>query len=69
MTPKKEHIKQFSDINHTNVFLGQSSKAKEIKAKINKWDLIKGEGFCTAKESIKKGKKKQPKGMAENICK
>ena len=25
----------FSDINHSNIFLGQSSKAKEIKAKIN----------------------------------
>ena len=27
--------KTFSDINYTNVFLGQSSKAIEIKAKIN----------------------------------
>ena len=32
--------KTFSDINHTNVFLAQSPKAIEIKAKINKWDLI-----------------------------
>ena len=31
--------KTFSDINHTNVFLGQSPKAIEIKTKINKWDL------------------------------
>ena len=31
--------KTFSDINHTNVFLGQSLKAKEIKAKINKGNL------------------------------
>ena len=28
--------KTFSDINCTNIFLDQSSKAKEIKAKINK---------------------------------
>ena len=27
--------KTLSDINHTNVFLGQSPKALEIKAKIN----------------------------------
>ena len=27
--------KTFSDINYTNVFLGQSSKAIEIKVKIN----------------------------------
>ena len=33
--------KTFLDINHSNIFLGQSPKAKEIKAKINKWDLIK----------------------------
>ena len=44
--------KTFSDINHTNVSLGQSPKAIEIKAKINKWDLIKLKSFCTAKEFI-----------------
>ena len=33
--------KIFSDINHTNVFLIQSTKAIEIKTKINQWDLIK----------------------------
>ena len=33
--------KTFSYINCTNVFFGQSPKAKEIKAKINKWYLIK----------------------------
>ena len=30
--------KTFSDINCSNVFLGQSPKAIEIKTKINKWD-------------------------------
>ena len=44
--------KIFSDVNHTNVFLGQSPKATDIKAKINKWDLIKPTSFCTAKETI-----------------
>ena len=29
------------DINSSNIFLALSPKAKEINAKINKWDLIK----------------------------
>ena len=45
--------KAFSDINHTNVFLGHSLKAILIKTKINKWDLIKLTSFCTSKEIIK----------------
>ena len=49
--------KTFSDINHSNIFLDQSPKAREIKAKINKWDLIKLKSFCTGKETIKKTKR------------
>ena len=51
--------KTFSDINHSNVFLGQSPKAIEIKTKIYKCDLIKLTNFCTAKETINK-RKRQP---------
>ena len=53
--------KTFSDINCTNVFFGQSPKAKEIKAKINKWD----------KWSKKKKKKKRiytQCSLPSNIC-
>ena len=45
-TPRREHRKTFADINRTNVFLGQSPKAIEIKAKINKWELIKHISFA-----------------------
>jgi len=47
--------KTFSDINFTHVFSGQSPKAKEIRAKINPWDLIKLKSFC--KETKKKTKR------------
>ena len=48
--------KTFFDINHTDVFLGQSPKAIKVKAKIDKWNLIKLI-FCTAKETINKMKR------------
>ena len=51
--------KTFSDINLTNVFLGQSHKAAEMKGKINQWDLIKLTNFCTDKETKKKTKRQQ----------
>ena len=46
--------KTLSDINCTNVFLGWSPKATEIKIKIDKWNITTLTSFCKAKETKKK---------------
>ena len=50
--------KTFSDMNCSNIFLDQSPKAREIKAKISKSDIIKVKSFCTAKETTGKTKRR-----------
>ena len=42
------------DIQHIDTFPDLSTSAKETKAEINQWRLIKLKGFCTAKEIINK---------------
>ena len=60
--------KTFSDINCTNVFLGQSLKAIEINTKLNKGKLIKLTSFCTV-EGNQKQNYKTTNRMEENIYK
>ena len=43
--------RKISDIPHGNIFNDMSPKSKDIKERINKWDLIKLKGFCMAKEN------------------
>ena len=49
--------KILSDINHSRILYDPSPRILEIKAKINKWDLIKIKSFCTTKETISKVKR------------
>ena len=44
--------KTLSDINHSRILYDPPPRILEIKAKINKWDLIKIKSFCTTKETI-----------------
>ena len=49
--------KTLSDINHNRILHDPPPRILEIKAKINKWDLIKLKSFCTTKETISKVKR------------
>ena len=49
--------KTLSDINHSKILYDPPHRILEIKAKINKRDLIKLQSFCTTKETISKVKR------------
>ena len=42
--------KTLSDINHSRILYDPHSRILEIKAKINKWDLMKLKSFCTTRK-------------------
>ena len=64
---KENNTRAAFDINCNNIFLDQFPKAKDIKVKMNKWDLVKLKGFCTAKETIKRMSiNKLPKQLIKN---
>ena len=49
--------KTLSDVNHSRILYDPSPRVMEIKAPINKWDLIKIKSFCTTKETVSKVKR------------
>ena len=51
-----------SNINHSRMLYVPPPRILEIKAKINKWDLIKIKSFCTTKETISKVKRQAQNG-------
>ena len=48
--------KTLSDIHHNRILYDPPPRILEIKAKINKWDLLKLKSFCTTKETIARWK-------------
>ena len=46
--------RKISDIPHSNILTDMSPKARDIKERINNWDLIKIKSFCMAKENSTK---------------
>ena len=59
--------KTLSDINHSRILYDPPPRILEIKAKINKWGLIKVKSFCTTKETISKVKR-QPSDWEKIIA-
>ena len=55
-----------SDINHRKILYDTPPRVMKIKAKINKWDLIKLKSFYTVKETISKVKRIAAYRMGEN---
>ena len=51
--------KTLPDINHSRILYDPPPRILEIKAKINKWDLIKLKSFHTTTETISK-RNRQP---------
>ena len=49
--------KALSDVSHSRILYDPHPRILEIKAKINKQDLIKLKSFCTTKETIRKVKR------------
>ena len=59
--------KTLSDKNHRRILYDPTLRVMEIKAKINKWDLMKLKSFCTTKETISKVKR-QPSDWEKIIA-
>ena len=59
--------KTLSDVNHSRILYDPPPRVMEIKAKMNKQDLIKLKSFCTSKETISKVKR-QPSGWEKIIA-
>ena len=49
--------RKISDIPHSNILTDICPEAGDIKERINKWDLIKIQSFCMAKENSIKMKR------------
>ena len=59
--------RKISNISFSNILTDRSAKARDIKERINKWDLIKIKSFCMAKENNTK-LQREPTVWKKHIC-
>ena len=67
---EKKAGKNLFHLSHSNFLLNTYLEARETKAKMNYWDLIKIRSFCTLKGTINKTKRQPTEGekiLANNI--
>jgi hypothetical protein len=72
--------KSLEDMGTGEKFLNRTAMACAVRSRIDKWDLIKLESFCKAKDTINKTKRpptyweriftypKSDRGLISNIC-
>ena len=65
---KNVFARTLNDLNQSKILYDPPPRVREIKTKVNRWDLIKLKSFCTAKETIKQGEKTTLR-MGENNSK
>ena len=53
----RKFVKRSIFLHHSRILFDPPPRILEIKAKINKWDLIKLKSFYTSKETISKVKR------------
>ena len=56
-SPTRKHRQENLTFHAAIIFTDMSPKARDIKERINKWDLIKINSFCMAKENSIKMKR------------
>jgi hypothetical protein len=59
-------VKTLKPIGISNDFLNKTAIAQQIRTRTDKWDFIKLEGFCTAKEVVTR-LKRQSKEWKKNL--
>ena len=63
----KKFSRKEKDITRSNILTDMSPKARDIKERINKWDLIKIKSFCMVKEKHQQNEKRT-NCMGKHIC-